>query len=143
MFHPILEIGDKLNWDPVVRDGWQQGEGAGGTPLPIPDKSFLVDRFLFLIGCQNLDAKPNWIRGCFVSQLLLTSPTTYQPQFIDLVETEKRVFIPLNRWKLVRFTDYGVNPYLLNISIPKYHKKFYLEIWKYSGVDSDSVEAKL
>jgi len=143
MFHPILDIGNKLNWDPVVRNGWEAlPDGNNGT-IPIPDKSFLTSAHLFMIACSNPDALSHWKAGCFASQLMLASPTTYQAQFLDLVEGEHRTFIPLNRWKLVRFPDYGLNPYLINISIPRWHKKIYLEIWSYSGVNSDSIEAAL
>ena len=143
MFHPILDVGNKLNWDSVIRQKYWATALAGDTFAPIPDKTFLVSGNLFLIGCKNDDAKPKWFLGCRASQLLLASPTTYQPEFLDLVQTDTPIPIPLNRWRLVRFTNYGLTPYLLNISIASWHRQLYLEIWQYSGVDSDSVEAKL
>lgn len=142
MAQPILELGNTLNWDVVTKQTYiSQYNSATEQYIPIKPKTFAVDKRILVIGCKNDQAPLKWYKGCYVSQLLLAQPTSYNAdQFTATMQTDNAVLIPLNVWRLVRFEEFNLNPYLLHINIPHWHRKFYIEIWKYSGADSDTTE---
>lgn len=132
-----MDFGNNLNWDLVLRRSYF----AQTTPnevkgfLPIPSISILVDRHILTIGASSTKAKPNWYLAAYVTPKLLFSPSSTS-EFVAAVQTQERRRIKLNTLNLVQFTNFGLSPYLLEISIPYWHQEMNLEIWKYQGDES-------
>lgn len=136
-------IGNKLSWDLVLRKSYY-ARSLSDNPnkfSPIPTITFAVDSHILLIGARNSQAKSNWFLAGHVSNRLLFSPSSTS-DFIAAVQSGSAIKIGLNRLTLVKFTDFNLLPYLLEIDIARWHKEMFLEVWKYSGTP-DSVEASL
>lgn len=130
----LMDFANNLNWDLVLRRNYV----AASTPnepqgfLPIPPITVSVDRFTLLIGASSNSAKPTWRLAAFVSPRLLFSPSSTS-EYLAAVQSEKSQAVLRERLNLIQFTDFGLSPYLLEISIPRWYREIDLEIWKYTG----------
>lgn len=88
-----------------------------------------------MFGFRNPEAKPNWWLAADIYQQLLTLPSSTS-EFIALVEAY-RVRCRLNTLFLVKFPNYGLLPFLVEIRFPKWHKKMEMEAWYYSKEEYD------
>jgi hypothetical protein len=131
------EFTNNLNWDLVLRNTYnaQPITVDGSQFSPIPAITVLVDSKVLLIGARNDLAKPNWYFAGSVSARLLFSPSSTS-EFLSIVESSRRG-LGLNRLNLLRFNDYDTSNYLLEINLARWHKRMFLEIWKYSGAMGD------
>lgn len=129
-----MDFGNNLNWDLALRTNYSASPAPNEARgyFPIPPKTILLDRYILAIGASSVKAKPNWRLAGFVSPRLLFSPSSTS-EYIALVQSEKEQAILLNQLTLVRFTDFGVTPYVMQISIPSWLQQLSLEIWKYQG----------
>lgn len=129
-----MDFGNNLNWDLALRTTYsaRPAPNEASGYFPIPPKTILLDRYILAIGASSSLAKPNWRLAGFVSPRLLFSPSSTS-EYIALVQSEKEQAILLNQLTLVRFTDFGVTPYVMQISIPSWLQQLSLEIWKYQG----------
>ncbi|PSB27471.1 hypothetical protein [Chlorogloea sp. CCALA 695] len=129
-----MDFGNNLNWDLALRTTLSASPAPNETRgyFPIPPKTILLDRYILAIGASSVKAKPNWRLAGFVSPRLLFSPSSTS-EYIAAVQSEKGQAILLNQLTLVRFTDFGVTPYVMEISIPSWLQQLSLEIWKYQG----------
>lgn len=137
------QFGDSLNWDLVLRNSYYAKPLGGDSKkfLPIPTITVAVDRYTLLIGARNSQASPNWFLAGYVSNRLLFSPSSTS-QFMAVVQSCPSVRLRLNQLTLVRFPDFNLIPYLLEINVARWHKEMFLEVWKYSGQVND-IEASL
>lgn len=136
MSQPILDLSNSLNWDLVVRKTYQVKWISETQFHAIPDQSFTLDNRLLMVGVKCSKAQETWWLGARLSQRLLTLPSSTS-EFVAAVEVcRKRC--RLNALTLVEFPMLGVSPYLLIVEFPYWFEDAYLEIWKYSGIDSDS-----
>ncbi len=132
-----MDFGNNLNWDLTLRATYSASPAPNEARgyFPIPPKTILLDRYVLAIGASSSVAKPNWRLAGFVSPRLLFSPSSTS-EYVAAVQSEKGQAILLNQLTLIRFTDFGITPYLLEISIPHWFSQLSLEIWRYQGTDS-------
>lgn len=138
-------------WDLATRENWQLilSERRIANKLPSPDLTkykYLYDPILpiytnpnsrvLLIGTQSDSAQPYWFLGARVSQYLYVSPSE-TTHLISGVQTSDVKRVGLNRLTLVKFEDYGIYPYVLQIEIPYWLEDIYIEVWEYEGVIDD------
>lgn len=137
------EFDNNLNWDLVQRKNYyaQSITADGSKFFPIPTITVLVDSYTLLIGCRNTQAKPNWYLAGFAGARLLFSPSSTS-EFTATVQSHPRIRLGLDRLNLVRFKDFNLLPYLLEINVAKWHKEMLIEVWKYSGA-TDDIQAQL
>lgn len=135
----MWEFGNNLNWDLALRQTYNATLISPDDPdlfLPIPTVTLTVTSRVLLIGARNQSAKPNWFLAARVSPRLLFSPSSTS-EFIAAVASYPRLKIGLDRLTLIRFDNYDLSTYLLEINIPKWHKQMLLEVWQYSGAMGD------
>jgi len=149
---PLLDLQNTLNWDAIFRGGMTRPTAPNGSPMkdargriiPIKDAIFTVKAQRFLVGTINPESPANWRLGCRAMPRLPVVPTSFQPQFPNLIDAEEKPFyVPLNRFKMLTIPDYGVGDYALALTFPFWHENLYVEIWQYSGLESDTVEQSL
>lgn len=134
----MWEFGNNLNWDLVLRRTYY------AKPITEDFKSFVpistitatVDSHILLIGAKNPQAKPNWFLAGYAGSRLLFSPSSTS-EFTAAVQSYPRVRLGLDRLTLVKFTNFDLLPYLLEINVARWHKEMLLEVWKYSGKVDD------
>lgn len=135
----MWDFGNNLNWDLALRQTYNAISLSADDPdlfSPIPPITLSVSAKILLIGAKNQYAKPNWFLAGFVSPRLLFSPSSTS-EFIAAISSYPRVKIGLDRLNLVKFDNYDLSTYLLEINIPKWHRQMMLEIWQYSGAMGD------
>jgi len=136
------EFGNNLNWDLVKRQTYypdaltKYNLPKAIREFPIPTITLVVDSYILLVGCRNPQAKPNWFLAGYCGARLLFSPSSTS-DFISAVESYPRIKLGLNRLTLVRFKDFNLLPYLLEINIARWHQEMFIEVWKYSGAIGD------
>lgn len=137
------EFGDSLNWDLVERKTYyaQLISTDGSKFIPISPITILVDSYILLIGCRNTQAKPNWYLAGFAGSRLLFSPSSTS-EFMSTVQSYPRVRLGLDRLNLVRFKDFNLTPFILEINVARWHKEMFIEVWKYSG-QTDDIQPQL
>ena len=86
---------------------------------------------LLLIGTKSDNALPHWFLGATASQFLYVSPSTTS-YIISGVQAQESKKIGLNRLTLVKFEDYGISPYTLQLSIPYWLEDIVIEVWEYA-----------
>jgi len=127
-------INDSLNWNLTTRRNLVATNFADGTSY-IPTLTIPGTSYLMMFGFRNIDAKSNWWLAADIYQQLLTLPSStsdYQAS-VESFRTRCR----LNTLSLVKFPNYGLLPFLVEIRFPKWHKKMDLEAWYYSGEEYD------
>lgn len=135
----VWDFGNNLNWDLALRQTYNATPASPDNPdlfLPIPPITLSVASKVLLIGAKNSYAKPNWFLAARVTPRLLFSPSSTS-EFIAAISSYPRVKIGLDRLNLVKFDNYDLSTYLLEINIPKWHRQMMLEIWQYSGQMGD------
>lgn len=137
------DFSNNLNWDLLKRQTYyaQVVKTDREEVIPIPPITVLVDSHTLLIGCQNSSAKSSWYLAGYASSKLLFSPSSTS-EFTAAVQAYSGIKLGLNRLNLVRFKNFDLLPYLLEVKLARWHKEMLVEIWKYSGT-SDTVEDSL
>jgi hypothetical protein len=110
--------------------------------IPIPTISLSVNSYVLLIGCRNPQAKPNWYRAGYASSRLLFTPNNTSSFATATVQSYSGRRLNLNRLNLIKFKDFDLLPYILDINIKQWHKEMFVEVWTYSG-ETDDIEAQL
>lgn len=136
-------------WDLAIRGNWeltfterriatQKTTPTAGRYFhnPIPPIYTSPNSRVLLVGTSSQYAKPNWFLGARVSQFLYVSPSP-TPDLISGVQTSRTERAGLNRLTLIKFEDYGVYPYVLELKIPFWLEDIYVEIWEYKGTIDD------
>lgn len=95
-----------------------------------------------LIGCYSESAEPHYYLGAKVSQYLYVSPSS-NANFISGVQVSKQEKARLGQFTLIRFEDYNIYPYLLNIEIPYWLEDIYIEAWQYLDPLSENTDELL
>lgn len=139
MSDPILELGDKLHWDLVRRQKYVAQTVTVGDDiryLPIPDISFALSSYVLMLGTKSSKAKVHWKLGCWVNMKLLISPSS-QSDYVAAVQVYRQ-FCSLGGLTLLQLPHYQPLPYLLVLSVPRWHQEIEIELWQYSGPDSNT-----
>jgi len=93
---------------------------------------------LLLIGTKSDSALPHWFLGATASQFLYVSPSTTS-YVVSGVQAQESKKIGLNRLTLVKFEDYGISSYTLQLNIPYWIEDITIEVWEYAdSLISDS-----
>jgi len=134
----MWEFGNRLNWDLALRNTYyaKTSQADPKAFVPIPSITINVNSYIVLIGARNAQAKSNWYLAGYASPRLLFSPSSTS-EFLSIVQSNSPVKIGLDRLTLVTFSNYNLLPYILEISIAKWHKEMFLEIWQYSGATEE------
>lgn len=132
------DFGNNLNWDSVLRDTFHaQALPTDPTKfLPISSKIINVDASVLLIGGFNGEAKSTWFTAGWVSPRLDFSPSSTSA-LRAAVQAYPRVRFGLNKLTLLKFNDFDLGNYFLEVDIAPWHQRMLLEIWKYSGSMGD------
>lgn len=142
----MWEFGNNLNWDLVLRRTYYAKPITEDFKsfIPIPTITATVDSHILLIGAKNPQAKPSWFLAGYAGSRLLFSPSSTS-EFTAAVQSYPRVKLGLDRLTLVKFTNFDLLPYLLEINVARWHKEMFLEVWKYSGKvdDVDATVARI
>jgi hypothetical protein len=104
--------------------------------LPIPPKLIGVSRKILLVGCRNNTAKETWYTAGWVSPRLNFIPSN-STDFSGLIQGSGRHRLSLNKLNLVRFYNYDLSPYAIELSIARWHTEVYVEIYQYTGAMED------
>lgn len=128
------DFANNLNWDLILRQNYLATNITtdGNNFVPIPTITVSVNSQVLLIGAKSNNAKPGWYKAGYVASKMPFSPSS-TGEFTIPIQTSRSIKFGLNRLTLLRFTDYGIIPFLLEINISKWHKDMLLEIWGYSG----------
>lgn len=141
----MWDLATKENWELILSD--RRSVVYRDNTLPTNDEYIYTPispiyaapySHVLLIGTQSNSAKEHWFLGARASQYLYVSPSTTLA-FISGVQASDTKKIGLNRLTLVRFENYGVSPYTLQLEIPYWLEDIYVEVWEYQGylVDED------
>ncbi|MDB9374309.1 hypothetical protein [Nodularia sphaerocarpa] len=129
-------VGDRLSWNLTARRTLTARKLPGGKLQPIARQLLPGNSNLMMVGFQNPKAKANWWFGGYVTQLLnnaLPSSTSVFGGFPAGHQERCR----LNGLTLIRFPNYGILPFTIQVDIAPWHEKMVLEAWWYDGDDPD------
>lgn len=113
-------INDSVNWNLTTRRNLTATTFPDGSSY-IPALTIPGNSYLMMLGFRNPDAKASWWLAADIYQQLLTLPSSTS-EFIASVEAY-RTRCRLNTLSLVKFPNYGLLPFLVEIRFPKWHKK--------------------
>lgn len=132
-----MDFSNDLNWDLVLRQSYftQLNPAYPKGFIPIPAITLSLDSHTLVIGAKSSKARVSWYLAAYVIPKLLFSPSSTS-NFVGAVQTQERQRIKLDTLNLIKFTDFGLSPYLLEISIAPWHQEIDLEVWKYLGNES-------
>lgn len=140
------------NWDLANVENWQlllsEKRLATAKTQPISGKNFFnpippvyanPNSNILLVGVQSEYAKPTWFLGARIAQFLYVSPSSYY-NYTSGVQISNIRKIGLNRLTLIKFDDFDINEYVLEVAIPYWIQDIYVEVWQYLGDVRDSDE---
>lgn len=130
----MWELGNRSNWNLVLRNTYY-GNVSQTDPkkfVPIPSIAVSVNSQILLLGVRNSQAPSHWFLAGYASPRLLFTPS-FDSEFLSLVQSSPSVKVGLNRLTLLSFPDYNLLPYILELSIAKWHKEMSIEVWQYVG----------
>lgn len=127
-------INDNLNWNLTTRRNLTATTFNDETSY-IPAFTVPGDSYLMMFGFRNPDAKSHWWLAADIYQQLLTLPSSTS-EFQASVEAY-RTRCRLNTLTLIKFPNYGLLPFLVEIRFPRWHKKMEVEAWYYTGEEYD------
>jgi hypothetical protein len=127
-------INDSVNWNLTTRRSLAATTFTDGSSY-ISALTVTGNSHLMMFGFRNPEAKSNWWLAADIYQQLLTLPSSTS-EFIASVEAY-RTRCRLNTLSLVKFPNYGLLPFLVEIRFPKWHKKMEVEVWWYDGEEYD------
>lgn len=137
----MWDIGNKSNWRKVLSSTYyaQVSQSDSKSFIPIPSIIATVNSYTLLIGAQSMQAKSHWYLAGHACPRLLFTPSS-DSDFLSLVQSSSGTKIGLNRLNLISFSNYELLPYILEISIAKWHKDISIEIWEYTGVVPNAID---
>lgn len=134
---PLWDLATKGNWELILS---QQQIVAKKNQVskdkyeytPISPIYATPESHILLIGTHSQSALPHWFLGARASQYLYVSPSM-NSNLISGVQTSDIKRIGLNRLTLVKFDNYDIVPYVLQLEIPYWLEDIYVEVWEYQG----------
>jgi hypothetical protein len=143
MSKPILELQNSSKWQQL----WDYSTTAAPAPdypgytLEIPTivLPFQLEGNIIAISAKSSTAKPSWKFGGRVAKKIQTGITIGGIPDVTVSDARK---LYLNQINLFRFTPLTAT-YALEIIPAYYLTQISLEVWVYTGVDSDTVTNQL
>lgn len=135
----LLDLATKENWELLISESrtvtYTSGTPANDNYKYTPISPFFANpnSHILLIGTASNSALNHWFLGARASQYLYVSPSV-NSNLISGVQTSEVKRVGLNRLTLVRFPDYGILPYVLQLEIPYWLEDIYVEVWEYQGM---------
>jgi hypothetical protein len=143
MSKPILELQNSSKWSQL----WDYST----TAAPVPDKPgytleiptivlpFQLENHIIAISAKSSTAPSSWKLGGRVAKKIQTGITIGGVPDVTISDARK---LWLNQINLFRFTPYTAN-YALEITPAYYLTQISLEVWVYTGIDTDTVTNQL
>ncbi len=128
-------INDPLNWDLVRRQTYTANIVSENVFIPIPSIPIVAESHLMMFGFRNDLGKSSWRYAASVDMKLLTLPSSTSEFMASVAAFSKGC--SLRELTLVKFPNYGLLPFLVEIRVAKWHKQMFIEAWKYSGDEVD------
>lgn len=134
-----LQLSDGRNWNLILSQSravtYYPDRVLSGSLYeydPIQPIYVSPQSHLLLVGTRSESALPYWFLGARASQFLYVSPlgTSYDVSGIQAEESKK---VGLNQITLIKFQDYGVSPYVLELKIPHWIEDIQIDVWEYSN----------
>ncbi len=136
---PVWDLATRENWELLLQDRRiaQRVSDPNLAPYlykykPINPIYATPNSTTLLIGAYSDSARPTWFLGATASQYLYVSPS-FDSQLIGGVQSSDSKKIGLRRLTLVKFDDYDISPYTLQLDIPYWLEDIYIEVWEYTG----------
>jgi hypothetical protein len=139
MSHPILQLGNAQNWALLYSETLTATatiEGRGYIPIPARFIPVQVDHRILIVGtASNKGIRSTWNTGGWLTPLIAWGGNN---NTLDADLGSWR--IPLNKKRLVLLPDLAPN-YKLRFNAPSWMQQISIEIYQYSGPETDSTEA--
>lgn len=137
------EFENQSNWSRVLSQTYRGAQTSTVPPksLPITPKIISVSSRILLIGTRNPLAKETWFTAGWVSTRLNFTPSS-TTDFPGLIQGNGQHRLSLNKLNLVRFYNYNLSPYAIELNIARWHSEMFVEIWQYMGA-MDDLDAQL
>lgn len=134
------DLATRDNWDLILRENriaTQKTEATSGKYFHNPISPIYTNpsSHILLIGTKSEYAKPHWYLGATASQYLYVSPSMTSG-LISGVQASDIKKIGLNKLTLVKFENYDISPYILQLEIPYWLEDIYVEVWQYQSISS-------
>lgn len=128
-------INDPLNWDLVRRQTYTANVISDNVFIPISTIAIVAESHTMMVGFRNSQAKPTWRFAATLEMRLLTLPSSTSEFQASVSAFSKGC--KLNELTIIKFPNYGLLPFLVEIKVAKWHKEMFVEAWKYSGDEVD------
>lgn len=137
------DLGNQSNWSLALSQTYRAAQTSTVPPkfLPISPKLISVNSRILLVGTRNIAAKDTWFTAGWVSPRLNFSPSN-STDFPGLVQGHDRHRLSLNKLNFVRFYNYDMKPYAIELNIARWHSEMFVEVWEYTGI-IDDIESHL
>lgn len=141
----IWDLSTKQNWRLLLSDSRvaeYNKEATYSRYFHNPINPFITspNSPILLIGTYSPTAKKHWFLGARASQYLYVSPSSTKELILGVCSGEKKR-VGLRELTLVRFPNYNIFPYILQLEIPIWLDTIYVEVWEYLGQYSDEDES--
>ena len=140
---PLWDLATRENWQLILNEKRTVTYKDGTSPVNDEYKYTAISPIYaspnsrtLLVGTYSESALPYWFLGARVSQYLYASPSP-TTNLMSGVQTSDIKRVGLNRLTLVKFEDYGIYPYVLELQIPYWLEDIYVEVWEYQGQIDD------
>jgi hypothetical protein len=143
MSKPILELQNSARWQSL----WNYSAVAAPVPdlpgytieIPPITAPFLLENHIIALSAKSSTAKPSWKVAGRIAKKISTGITLGGTPDVSISDSRK---LWLNQINLFRFTPY-TSTYALEIIPAYYLTQIDLELWVYTGVDTDTVSEQL
>lgn len=127
-------IEDRLNWDLKLRETYQTTV-YNQRFFEFPAIFVQLNNHVAQFGFSNPTAKKSWRLGGTVFQVLEANPSS--TSILPSNPIGYFQYCTCNKLNLIKFPDYGILPFFVQIQIPFWHKQMSVEVWEYSGDNFD------
>ncbi len=136
MTQPIVELGRSDLWNLVFDQTLVVTRAPNSFLAPAPPYLLpsALTHHILLIHCRsNEERAARWVRGCLVSQMVPVGTATFG-QNLAIANTKSVMqFVPT----LVMFPKYSFE-YFLRINLYRWFSELSIQVWEYTGIDSDT-----
>lgn len=140
---PLIELTDSLNWNIAYRAEFAAVLNSyGGIVESVAPVNFVLNSHAMVIGVYNEDAPGRWRLGGWmqvIAPAINTGSTTSIDEQVEVV----RQTLTLGTRHLIRIPAYGIQPYRVRVSFPKWHTKIKIEAWWYDSDRYDPIQEML
>lgn len=126
---PLIELTESVSWNRAYTASFDAEVNQFGAVItPIGDATFDINSHGLVIGVRNGNAPSHWRLGAWVSitaPRINTGSTTFIGTNVEVVRTS----VLLNVRHLIRIPYFGIPPYRVRLSFPRWHSTILIESW--------------